>query len=514
MKFSDDLFQLIASLNQSEKRYIKLVAKAFTSKGTENQLSLFDSFDKQKIYNEDKIRKQFKDIIPAKNFHVAKNRLYNLILKALYLYHLKSSAQEKINQLIYQAKILQKKGLFKQADSINDKAMHSARKIQKFPLVLMAYSSQANSYMEQRDLSKIKAYLDRNLHEEKELLKQYQTDLTYQFLQLKTLFITHKQQAVRSEAEMSEIQELKNHPLLKDPSFAKSKSALDMYWFLNGFIYRYEGNYAKAAEYWGEFVRELESLISIPKNRIEEYIANLNNLMFLQLEALLFDKAWINCQKMLKLLDHEHVTNNHRIIVKVKERVIEFKLEYYLLSYQYKLALNYQTTNKNEITGIYDQVGDFRRLVIDYVQTSIFLCNSMPQEASYSIEKVFSNKVVKQHKYIYSGAMIINLLTHFELKNFQLLESLLLNTYRMMYKRKLLYKSEKIIFKYLKKYLRIHSELEIITSFKLLKQELQEVKVEKFEKNFLPNFDLVVWIESKIQNKTMPAIIMEGGLTL
>ena len=100
MKFSDDLYQLISSLNQSEKRYIKLVAKAFTSKGTDNQLALFDAFDRQQQYNEDKIRKDFEDRIPAKNFHVAKNRLYNLILKALYLYHLKSSEHEKINQLL------------------------------------------------------------------------------------------------------------------------------------------------------------------------------------------------------------------------------------------------------------------------------------------------------------------------------------------------------------------------------------------------------------------------------
>jgi hypothetical protein len=514
MKFSDDLFQLISTLNQSEKRYIKLVAKAFTSKGTENQLALFDAFDRQQKYNEDKIRKDFAGRIPAKNFHVSKNRLYNLILKALYLYHLKNSEQEKINQLLYQAKILQKKGLFKQADTLNDKAMQTARKSEKFPQMLIALSSQGNSYMEQRDLSKIKTYLDRNLAEEETLLEHYKTDITFQFLQLKTLFITHKQEVVRSEAEMAEIQELKEHPLLKDFSLAKSKSAKDMYLFLNGFICRYEGNYVKAAEYWQEFVNELEALKSIPKSRIEEYVANLNNLMFLQLEALLFDKAWSNCMKMLSLLEHEQVKNDSHVIVKVKERVIEFKLEYYLRSYQYKEAIDYQTTNREEIEGIYDKVGDFRRLVIDYIQTSIFLCNQMPQQASYSIENVFDNKVVKQHQYIYSGAMIINMLTHFELGNFQLLESLLLNTYRMMYKRKLLYKSEKIIFKYLKKYLRIHNNQQIMESFKLLKQELQEVRTEKFEKNFLPNFDLVVWIESKIQEKSMSEIILNGGLTL
>lgn len=514
MKFSDDLYQLIQSLNQSEKRYVKLVAKAFTSKGTDNQLALFDAFDKQEEYNEEKIRKDFEESIPAKNFHVAKNRLYNLILKSLYLYHLKSSEHEKINQLIYQAEILQKKGLHKQADVLTEKALDTSKELEKFPLQLIALSKQANSFMQQRDLSKIQTYLDRNLEEEHQVLEQYKTELTYQYLQLKTLFITHKQQAVRSEEELAEIQQIKNHPLLQNADAATSKKSLDTYRFLNGFICRYEGNYVQAAEYWQEFVHEIEALESIPSNRIEEYLSDLNNLMFLQLEALLLDKAWATCQKLVALLDHEATKNDQALIIKIKERVIEFKLEYFLLSYQYQNALDYQVNNKSEIEEVYDKVGDFRRLVIDYVQCSIFLCNQLAGEANTMMDNVFSNKVLKQHQYIYSRAMILNLIIHFELGNYQLLESLLLNTYRMMYKRNLLYKSEKIIFKYLKKYLQIKENQDIIDSFKSLKQELQEARMDKFEQNFLPNFDLVVWIESKIQEKSMIEIVQEGGLTL
>lgn len=514
MKFSDDLFQLISSLNQSEKRYIKLVAKAFTSKGTENQLALFNAFDKQKIYNEDKIRAEFKDRIPAKNFHVSKNRLYNLILKGLYLYHLKNSEQEKINQLIYQAKLLQKKGLFKQADALNDKAIQLASKAEKFPQILGAYSNRANSIMKQRNLSKIKQYLDKNLEEEQVLLQNYKTEITYQFLQLKTLFMTHKHQSMRSEADVLQLKKLKEHPLLTNFELAKSKNAKDMFWFLNGFICRYEGNFAKASEYWEEFVLEIEALPSIPKSRIEEYISNLNNLMFLQLEALHFAKAGVSCQKLIDLLVHPHVKNNDHLAINVKERIIEFKLDFYLRSYQYKKALDYYQVNRHEIEFIYPKVDDFRRLVIDYTNTLIFLSNHQAKEANNCLVAVFSNKVLKQHQYIYSGAMIVNLLTHFELGNYQLLESLLLNTYRMMYKRKLLYSSEKIILKYLKKYLRIQNNHQIMQSFQTLKQELQAIRSKKFEQNFLPNFDLVVWIESKIKEKSMASIAQNKGLSL
>jgi len=86
MRYSTDLFDLIQSLTQTEKRYVKLFAKAFSSKGTDSQLDLFDAYAQQVKFNEDKIRLDFKERIAAKNFHVSKNRLYQLILKALLQY--------------------------------------------------------------------------------------------------------------------------------------------------------------------------------------------------------------------------------------------------------------------------------------------------------------------------------------------------------------------------------------------------------------------------------------------
>ena len=236
--------------------------------------------------------------------------------------------------------------------------------------------------------------------------------------------------------------------------------------------------------------------------------------MFLQLEALHFAKAGVSCQKLIDLLVHPHVKNNDHLAINVKERIIEFKLDFYLRSYQYKKALDYYQVNRHEIEFIYPKVDEFRRLVIDYTNTLIFLSNHQAKEANNCLVAVFSNKVLKQHQYIYSGAMIVNLLTHFELGNYQLLESLLLNTYRMMYKRKLLYSSEKIILKYLKKYLRIQNNHQIMQSFQTLKQELQAIRSKKFEQNFLPNFDLVVWIESKIKEKSMASIAQNKGLSL
>lgn len=507
MKFSNDLYQLIRSLNQSEKRYVKLLAKAFTSKGTENQLALFDAFDQQTTYDELAIRQAFEDRIPARNFHVAKNRLYNLILRGLYMFHSKSSKREKINQMIFQADILRQKGLYKQCDILLQKAHQLAMKDEYFAHGVYALERKTASYLDQRNVQKIKKYLDDDLQEELDLIDQFKNDRIYNFLELKTLFITHKKQMARSQEQLDMIQEIKKHPLLQDEAQAKSKRSRDTFWFLNGFICRYEGDYDSACSYWAHFVEEHEKREKISKELMPQYVADLNNLMFLQGEAKKFDEALKNRDKLKALLEHPNVKGDLHMTLRIEERLIEFMLDYYINSYKYKEGLAYIDKYLDGIKELYPNVGHFRQLVFDYNIACLMICNGKADAASNWLDKVFANKLIKEHEYIYAGAMILNLITHFELGNYQFLESLILNTYRMMYKRKLLYKSEKIIFKYLRKYLKMHSGKELMQSFHNLKAELQATQEDRFEKFFLGKLDLNIWIDSKIQETSMAEVV-------
>ena len=62
MKVTDDLFQLIKSLDQSEKRYFKIFSTMHIKDSEENKyIMLFDAIDKQSEYDEDEIRKKFKN---------------------------------------------------------------------------------------------------------------------------------------------------------------------------------------------------------------------------------------------------------------------------------------------------------------------------------------------------------------------------------------------------------------------------------------------------------------------
>lgn len=510
MKYSDDLYQLIQTLSQSEKRYIKLVIKAFTSKGTEKQVALFDAFDKQKEYDELKIRADFSTIIAAKNFHVAKNRLYNLILKALYLFHSNSSEKEKNRQAVFQAKVLLQKGLYKQADNITEKCIKTAREIEDFPTAVAGLTEYSNSVFAQRAVLKMQELVNANLAEEMQLLQDYEESLQYFNLQKRVLLMTHQHQMARSEADIAQMSLIQQDPLLtKAVEEVSSEIAQKFYYTLNGLVARYMGDYEQAAKYWSYFVTAFETIKKPTSNDVYQHVKNLNNMMFLYLEANNPIAAWDSCRQLEEVAHWESAKSSFSLTNRINARVVEFKLEYYLCTEQYEEGLNYLEENKILIQAIFDTSDAFRKLVIEHYCTAIYLSNGVLAQANEMVLNVLDNKVIKKHPYIYSEAMLFNILIHFELEHYQLLDSMLLNTYRMLSKSKSLYQTERVVFKYLKKHLKMPDNKLVLDSLELLKGELESIRQDKFEKKAFPTFDLIRWVESKLNDTTMVEIMQK-----
>lgn len=110
MAKKEQLFSLIQSLSQAEKRYFKIFC--FSQKVDNNYLKLFELMVKQGEYNEEKIRKKFKGERFLKQLHVTKNYLYQLLLKSLRNYHSTISVDAEIKSLLRNVEILFVKELY------------------------------------------------------------------------------------------------------------------------------------------------------------------------------------------------------------------------------------------------------------------------------------------------------------------------------------------------------------------------------------------------------------------
>ena len=134
MNKKGNLFFLIKSLNQSEKRYFKLFCRTINVEY--NYLRLFEAIDSQDSYDEKKLKETFAQETFVKQLHVTKIYLSQLILKSLRNYHHKVSKTAEITDLIRDIEILFTKELFDQCYFTIQKAEKLAARYEKLSLMI------------------------------------------------------------------------------------------------------------------------------------------------------------------------------------------------------------------------------------------------------------------------------------------------------------------------------------------------------------------------------------------
>ncbi len=130
MEHSDDLFQLIRSLSKNEKGYFKK-SSSFHTIGKKNKyLLLFDVIERQKVYDEQAIKKKFASENFVKQLSVVKNYLHKLILQSTEQY--RNTVSSQLRSYLNQIDFLNEKHLFGQSFKLLAKAKQLALKHEKY----------------------------------------------------------------------------------------------------------------------------------------------------------------------------------------------------------------------------------------------------------------------------------------------------------------------------------------------------------------------------------------------
>ncbi len=108
---TDDIFQLVNSMTSAEKRYFKIHFSSEKSLMTK----LFNLLNSMKSYDEEEVKKRFKNSKLSKNLKVYKIMLFELLLKSLTSFRYKKSINSIIRQNLEEVEILAEKKLYLQA---------------------------------------------------------------------------------------------------------------------------------------------------------------------------------------------------------------------------------------------------------------------------------------------------------------------------------------------------------------------------------------------------------------
>ncbi|HEU4607486.1 MAG TPA: hypothetical protein VFS31_05210, partial [Chitinophagaceae bacterium] len=123
---ADTLFQLVKSLEKSEKRNFKLYVKRHSSAADLKVVQLFDALDKMSEYDENELLRKNKSIRKQQLSNL-KAHLYRQILSSLRLLKDEHNVDMQLREQMDYARILYNKGLYLQSLRMLERMKEQAR---------------------------------------------------------------------------------------------------------------------------------------------------------------------------------------------------------------------------------------------------------------------------------------------------------------------------------------------------------------------------------------------------
>ena len=155
-----------------------------------------------------------------------------------------------------------------------------------------------------------------------------------------------------------------------------------------------------------------------------------------------------------------------------------------------------------------EHLDEHHEMLFFYKIASIYFGNEKYIDCIFYLEKIISNKNLSMREDLMCFARLLSLIAHYELGNDYYLENQLKNTYKFLLKMNDLHEVQKEIMRFMKNLNSIYPS-DIKKEF--IKMRLRFIELEKntYEKRAFLYLDIISWLESKIENKKISAIIKE-----
>jgi len=148
-------------------------------------------------------------------------------------------------------------------------------------------------------------------------------------------------------------------------------------------------------------------------------------------------------------------------------------------------------------------------LLLYYKIACLYVGSGNYRTAIKWLNKIYNEKEIDLRADIYSFTRILLLVCHFELGNDYLVESNIRSTYRYFRKKGELSQYQKYILKFLRDLFSDFSDRNLKKQFVELKKQMVRLESNKYERRAFLYFDIISWLESKIENKSVQEIIKE-----
>lgn len=491
---TDELFQLIKSLDKAEKRHFKVFMKRNAGSEDLKMVTLFDALDKMQEYDE--------ALLLAKNKTLQKSQLSNLkaYLYKQILISLRLTKDDNIDMLLNEqmsyARILYNKGLYHQSLKLLDKIKQTARATNQVTFLMQALIFE----------KKIEAlHITRSMEDTAERLSHEIDDanrhltllnkLSNLSLQLYSWYI--KLGHARDEKDVAAVKMFFEANL---PAYQVSQmhfyEKLYLYqsycWY--GFILQDLLMYYRYCQKWVDLFDQEPGMIAIETG---QYIKGMHNLLSSHLSTNNYE-AFQKALKRFEIFTESEVANVN----------INMRIQSFLYLYTAKINKHFLEGSFSEglkmIPYIEEKLEEYKlhldrhRVLVFYYKIACLYFGSGDNKRAIDYLNKIINWKVDLRTDLQCYARLLHLIAHYEIGNWNILEYLIKSVYRFMAKMKNLSVVEEEIFRFLRKSFSLAPH-RIIPAFRALKEKLEKYQGNALETRSFMYLDIIAWLESKIQ---------------
>ncbi|MBL7738867.1 MAG: hypothetical protein JNK14_06575 [Chitinophagaceae bacterium] len=502
---SDILFQLIKSLEKSEKRHFKLYIKRSSAKEDLKIIQLFDAADKMGDYDERILLKKLPGTEKRQLYNL-KSHLYKQILASLRLLKSSDSIDLQLNEQFDYAHILYKKGLFQQSLKILDKAKEMAKTHQKFNFLTLVIALEKR--IETLHITRSMINRAEELSAEAIRVGEH-IDLVARLsnlaLQLYGWFIKHGH-ARNEKDEAQVIQFMKDNLPVNAFEQAGFYERLYLYqsytWY--AFIRQNFLIYYRYSQKWIDLFKEQPLMIRVETGH---YIKGLHNLLNAHFDLRNFNQF----EKVLKIFEEfsrtQRVVDNDSFRIQSFVYIASAKINQHSMMGTFKEGLKLVPAIEKGLEENSLFIDNHRIMVLNY-KIAILYFGSGDYETSIDYLQKIINENTDLRDDLQSYSRLVHLLAHYELGNIDIMESLARSVYRFMAKKENLTVIEEEMLKFLRQSFGVPAR-KIKPELEKLLNKVKHLEKNRFETRAFAYLDIISWLESKVYEKPMSVIIHE-----
>jgi hypothetical protein len=505
---TDAVFQLVHSLQKSEKRNFKLYVQRNSANNDLKIVQLFDALDKMKEYDE---RELINKTVSIKKEQVSnmKAHLYRQILASLRLLQSSENIDIQLHEQLDYARILYNKGLYLQSLKILERVKENAISHNQVSFLIEVL------FLEKKIES---LHITRSMQDRADALTEQSTKTNTQLervtklsnlaLQLYSWYI--KNGHARNKDDEKEVESyFRNHVTddIKNPEGFYEKLYYSQSYCWYAFIRQDFLLYYRYTQKWVDLFTDESGMKEIETANYIKGLHNLLNAHFTLRNYTGFNKT-ISLMEDFRDSDIVKQSNNNRVQVFIY--LYTAKINQHFLEGTFKEGITIVPEIDQQLKEFSIYMDGHRVLVFYYKIASLYFGAGDFSTAIDYLNKIINWKVDLRND-LQCYARLLHLISHYELGNFQLLEYLIKSVYRFMAKMQNLSLVEEEMFKFLKNSFYL-SARKLQPEFEKLLNKIKHLEKSKFETRAFAYLDIISWLESKVYNKPVYEIIREKYL--